>query len=56
MGLDEPIYKGELPKKGVGQFVDIGGLGKNEGGVFEGGLIPNAHNFTPCCIKHASRS
>ena len=44
MGVNEPIYKGELPKKGgwtVGQFVDIGGLGKKEGGgVFEGGLIP----------------
>ena len=37
-------YRGGLPKKGgLGQFVDLRGLGKKEGsGIFEGrGLIPH---------------
>ena len=38
----ENNIEGGLPKKrGLGQFVDLRGLGKKEGGgVFEGGLIP----------------
>ena len=42
--LEKPIYRGRLPKKGggLGQFVGLwgGAWQEREGGVFEGGLIP----------------
>ena len=48
-GLEKPIYRGYLPKRGaggggrgLGQFPDLRGSWQKRGGggVFEGGLIP----------------
>ena len=39
-GLEKPIYRGRLPKKGgLGQFVGLrgGAWQEREGGAFEGG-------------------
>ena len=48
-GLEKPIYKGGLPKKGqLGQLFDLRGAWQERGGwgVFEGGgLIPECQ---PC--------
>ena len=44
MVLEKPIYRGITKKGELGQFVDLrgGGVGKKEeGGVFEGELIPS---------------
>ena len=46
-GLEKPICRERLPKKGLGQFVALRGLGKKEGrDVSEGGLIPQC----PLCL------
>ena len=37
-GHKKPIYWGELPKKGCGEFADLRGSAKRGGGVFEGEL------------------
>ena len=44
-GVTENNIEGGLPKKrGLGQFVDLRGLGKKEcGGVLRGDWYPNAH-------------
>ena len=46
--LEKPIYRGELPKRGGLDSLQIeGGLGKKEAaGVFDGRLIPHC---TECC-------
>ena len=36
-GHKKPIYSGEIPKKGLKQFSELGVGKKEESGVFEGG-------------------